>query len=372
MKIKKFLLILLVIIMSFSMISCFNYNDINKVTFVTSIIFDEDENSNVVLYLDCVKAFRNANESTEKGKRLIYKGQGKTALEAIRDVNMAASFKLNFTQNRAYIFTGNAVKNGIKKYIDLINNDPQFPITPNMFAYFDDVDKLLELSSSDEEYLGLFLDDLVGKNENSSKVIKLDTNDYMIQRVLPNKLSIMSTLKLKDDVCDKKIELGGGTIIQNDRMIGKIDNLNTLSYNLLTNNIENGILEVVNPNDKNNFITLKILDSKIKTSVDYSNDKVVLNKKLKLKTNIAESQSKFMIDEKFINSICLLEEQSIKAHLEDTFNEYKEKNVDILQVVNLLNQKYGYEKEENYLSKVELNVDVEVNIDGSGRTKNSL
>ncbi|MBZ9692800.1 Ger(x)C family spore germination protein [Clostridium cagae] len=372
MKIKRIFIILLVILISFSMVSCFNYNDINKVTFVTSIIFDEDENSNVVLYLDCVKAFRNANESIEKGKRLIYKGEGKTALEAIRDVNMSASFKLNFTQNRAYIFTGNAVKNGMKKYIDLINNNPEFPITPNMFAYFDDVDKLLELSSSDEEYLGLFLDDLVGKNENSSKVIKLNTNDYMIQRLMPNNLSIMSTLKLKQDVRDKKIELGGGTIIQNDRMIGKIDTLNTLSYNLLTNNIESGILEVVNPNAKNNFITLKILDSKIKTSVDYSNDKIVLNKKLKLKTNIAESQSKFMVDKEFINSICELEEASIKAHLKDTFNEYREKNVDILQVINLLNQKYGYEKEEDYLSKVELNIEVDIDIDGSGRTKNSL
>ncbi|AOR24512.1 Ger(x)C family spore germination protein [Clostridium taeniosporum] len=372
MKLKKFFIIFLITIMPFSMISCFNYNDVNKLTFVTSIIFDEDENSNVVLYLDCVKAFRNANESVEKGKRLIYKGQGKTALEAIRDVNMAASFKLNFTQNRAYIFTGNAIKNGIKKYIDLINNDPQFPITPNMFVYFDDIDKLLELSSSDEEYLGLFLDDLVEKNENSSKVIKLNTNNYMIERLLPNKLSIMSTLKLKDDACDKKLELGGGAIIQNDRMIGKLDNLNTLSYNMLTNNMESGVLEVSNPNDKKNFITLKILNSKIKTSVDYSDGKFILNKKLKLKTNIAESQSKFITDKNFINNICALEEESIKLNLENTFNEYKEKNIDILQVINLLNQKYGYKKEEDYLSKVEFNVDVEVNIDGSGRNKNSL
>lgn len=372
MKFKKFLISLLIISISFSMISCFNYNDVNKVTFITSIIFDEDENSNVVLYLDCVKAFRNANESVEKGKRLIYKGQGKTALEAIRDVNTAASFKLNFTQNRAYIFTGNAVKNGIKKYVDLINNDPQFPITPNMFVYFDDIDKLLELSSSDEEYLGLFLDDLVEKNENSSKVIKLATNDYMIQRLLPNKLSIISTLKLREDASDKKLELAGGAIIENDRMIGKIDNVNTFSYNLLNNNIESGILEVVNPNDKNNFITLKILDTKVKTSIEHINDKFILNKKLKLKTNIAESQSKFATNKEFIDTICALESQSIKNHLEDTFNEFKEKNIDIFQTINLLNEKYGYQKKENYLSKVELNLDVELNIDGSGRIRNSL
>ncbi|GAA0076874.1 hypothetical protein UT300005_12520 [Clostridium sp. CTA-5] len=372
MKIKKIFIILILIISSLSMISCFNYNDINRVTFVTGIIFDEDKNSNVVLYLDCVKAYRNANESADKGKRILYKGEGKTALEAIKDVNRVSSFNLNFSQNRAYIFTGNAVNSGIKKYIDLINNDPEFPITPNIFVYHGDINHLLDMSKSDEEYLGLFLDNLIEKNKNTPKVIQSNTNDYMAKRLMPNNIAMMTSIDLKEDVLDKKIQLNGGTVIQNDRMVGKIDNLNALSYNLLINNVRTGSLEIVNEETENDFITLNILKARTGTSVTYNDDKIILKKKIKLKTNIAESQSKLLINSELLDKLKRLEEESIKLHTKQVFEEYKEKNIDILEVLNLLNKKYGYEEEPDYLSKVELEVDVDLQIDGTGRVKNTL
>ena len=44
MNLKKVIASLLsVIIMSIMFIGCYNYKDINKVTFVTSLIFDENE-----------------------------------------------------------------------------------------------------------------------------------------------------------------------------------------------------------------------------------------------------------------------------------------------------------------------------------------
>ncbi|SFC86302.1 Ger(x)C family spore germination protein [Clostridium uliginosum] len=372
MKFKRLFIILLIVMMSFSMTSCFDYNDMNRVTFATSIIFDEDENSNVVLYLDCVKAYRNANDSADKGKRILYKGQGKTALEAIKDINMSSGFKLDFSQNRAYIFTGNSVKNGVKKYMDLINNNPEFPIIPNVFVYFGEVNKLLDISTSDQEYLGLFLDDLAEKNKDNPKAIILNTNDYLIKSVMNDNLAIMSSIELKEDVVDKKIELSGGVIMQNDRMIGKIDRLNTLSYNLLSDNVKSGTLEVINQDTKNDFITLNILDSKTHTSVSFDQDNIILKKNIKLKTNIAESQSNIMVDSKFLKQLKTLEEENIKIYINNIFNEYKEKNIDLFEVLGLMHKKYNYEKTDDYLSKVKLQVDVDLDINEAGRAKNIL
>ncbi|MGL5378874.1 MAG: Ger(x)C family spore germination protein, partial [Clostridium sp.] len=115
MKIKKLSKCLIILLFPILLCGCFNYQDINKVTFTTSIIFDTDDFGNVIVYLDCVKPYRSTNESSDKGRRIIYKGIGKTALEALKDVNLASSYELNYSQNRAYIFTEKAAREGIDK-----------------------------------------------------------------------------------------------------------------------------------------------------------------------------------------------------------------------------------------------------------------
>ena len=100
--------------------SCFDYHDINKVTFPTSVIFDVNDLGQEVVYLDCIKPYRSTNDSSDKGRRIIYKGEGKTALVALNDINRASSFKLDYSQIRAYIFTEKASRKGIKKFLDLI------------------------------------------------------------------------------------------------------------------------------------------------------------------------------------------------------------------------------------------------------------
>ena len=56
---------------------CYSYEDINNGIFVTTIIFDENEIGDVELYLDTVKPYRSANESSDKGQREVYQGTGR-------------------------------------------------------------------------------------------------------------------------------------------------------------------------------------------------------------------------------------------------------------------------------------------------------
>ena len=152
---KKILLItLIIVIISLNLSSCFNYREVNQVTFVTGVVFDLDENNNVVIYTDCIKPHRNANQSSDSGKRILYKGIGETTLEAIRDINIASSYKINFTQNRAIIFTEYAAKQGLNRFIDLINNDQEFQMKPYMFVYNGDIKELLLAFNHIDEYDG--------------------------------------------------------------------------------------------------------------------------------------------------------------------------------------------------------------------------
>ena len=125
---KIFSLILLFIFLG-SMQGCYSYEDINNGIFVTTIIFDENEIGDVELYLDTVKPYRSANESSDKGQREVYQGTGRTVGEAIKAINLQASGQISFSQCKAYIFTEQVSKEGIKKFMDAINRNQEFMIT---------------------------------------------------------------------------------------------------------------------------------------------------------------------------------------------------------------------------------------------------
>jgi hypothetical protein len=111
---KRAVSILVILLLIVPLGGCFSYTEINKMTFATSIIFDKDEYDNIIVYLDSIRPYRDAGESSDKGKRIMLKGIGKTALEAIRNVNVSSSNAINFSQVRSYIFSEQVAKEGVK------------------------------------------------------------------------------------------------------------------------------------------------------------------------------------------------------------------------------------------------------------------
>lgn len=363
--------LLILLITATTLVGCFNYNEINELTFVTSAIFDIDDSGNVVLYLDCMKPYRNTNESSDNGKRIVYKGIGKTALEAIRNVNRASSYKINFTQNRALIFTEAAAKKGIDKFLSLIDNDQHFQVRPYAFVFFGNVDHLINVVQNDEEYIGLFLNDLVLKNKKNPRIIVSNINDYMVKTEMGNSYAVMSALEIRNDVSNQKVSLAGGVIMKDSKMVDRIDASDTMSYNFLMDEIKTGTLEVANPQMGEGYVTLEILNSKTKTDIEYKNNKVLLNKKIKARVTVAEAQGRFIASEQAIRELNAKAEENIKDYLQEFFYNFADKNIDILQAERLLQVKYPEKVVEDILSKVDLNVDVDIIMEGGGRVESS-
>lgn len=365
---------ILVFIFVFPLIlsGCYNYNEINLLTFVTSVIFDLDEIGNIVIYMDCVRPYRNENQSSDNGKRIIYMGKGNTVLDAIRDINMASSYKVNFTQNRVYIFTEAAAKQGIEKFLNIIDNDQEFQMKPYAFVFFGNVEELLNVTKSDEEYLGIFLNDLVQKNKANSKIIATNINDYLTESQMCSNYALLGALNLRDDLGEKGIELNGGVLMKDNVMKEKIDTNDGFSYNFLKDNLNTGTLEVPNLQTKDNFITLEILSNKTKTDIDYDGRRVLIKKSIKTRVAIDEAQGRFIYSKEAIKNLKEREEKRIEMELSNFFDKFNEKNVDILGVERYLEIKYPKLAIKNVLSIVDLDINVDIDIEGSGRVKNSL
>ena len=368
-KIADIIVLLFIII---NLTACYNYREINKMTFATSVIFDKDEHNEVVLYIDCVRPYRDANNSSDKGRRVMYKGRGKTSLEAIRDVNVSSNNILNFSQVRAYIFTEETARDGVKNYIDLINNDQQFSFKPYMFIYSGDVKELLDVVNNDDEYLGLYLDELIQKNNKNGKVVHSNVNDYITNTLTGSKNSFMSVIELKDNEIENRIELSGGAIMHNNKMIGKLKADDVLIYNILMRNVREGTFEVPNPYDTGKFITLDILDETNNTDIIMEDNKIVLTKNIDIKVTIGEIQGTLQVEQGVLDIRKTEQEAKVKRYEEELFEEYKKKGIDILGVNRLLEERYPYSYDENFLENTVLNSNINIDIDGSSLTRNSL
>ena len=369
---KKLTKILIVLIIPLILTGCFNYKDINKVTFATSVIFDSDEFGNSVVYLDCIKPYRSTNDSSDKGRRIIYKGVGKTALEALRDVALVSSFKLNYSQSRAYIFTEKAAREGIKNYLDLINNNQQFQIKPSMFVYYGDIEELLDITSGDEEYLGLYLNDLSNKNKYNPRAMSENVNKYLNDSLMSSNTNILGAIQIREDALDKKVEISGGAIMKNNVLVKRIEATDSLSYNFLINNVKGGTLEMANPQSPGEFITLEILESNTVSDIEFDGENINLIKNIDMRVSIGEAQGKLLVNNDLLDYIKATKEEEVKRYLNDVFEKYKMENLDILDIERLIEIKFPNETIENPVERTNLKLNVNLVIDGTGIVKDSL
>ncbi|WP_164509069.1 Ger(x)C family spore germination protein [Clostridium rectalis] len=350
---------------------CYNYNDINKVLFVTTVALDVDANNEPIMYVETFKPYRSSTAGSEKGEKIIYKGEAKTLLENFRSMGQSASYKLNGTQNKAIIFSEKAAEYGIDNFIDLFDRDQEFLVREYVAVYEGDIENLFKLKIKSEEYIGIFLVDLLDNIGTASRSIRLSMNDYLNKRIEPGKTCVMTVINSDCTQMEDMIRINGGAIIKNSKMVDRLPELDSQGYNFLMNNVESGTLEVTNPEDDNKFVTLEILKSKTKSKLYFDEDVLKLKKIINVKATFAEAQKSITLTNKQeVEKISQGAEKNIVISCKDVFDKYKNKNLDIFEVESEFNRKYPHKSYKNILKNTELEIEVNVSVEGSSNKFN--
>jgi spore germination protein KC len=167
-KFKKVVIISYIIVNCLTMAACFSYKDIDKILFVTALIIDVDNDGNPVLYAEGFKGLRGGSPQG-MDQRILFKGKGKTIFEAVRNMNSTSSFKLNYTQNKAVIFTQKAAEFGLENFVDFIERDQELLVRPYISVYLGDPEKLMKLNIIQDKYIGTFVTQLIENIRSSSR-----------------------------------------------------------------------------------------------------------------------------------------------------------------------------------------------------------
>jgi len=360
---KMILLFFLSITLFFN--GCKGYDDVNKLLFVTTVIIDVDKNNMPVVYLETFKPTRTTQSGSEKGERLLFKGTGKTVFEALNDINLSSSLKFNYTQNKVVMFTQSSAKYGIDNFVDIVDRQQQFLVRPYIAVLLTSPDKILGAKIKSEEYIGIYIHDLIKNVGASPRAVKLPINDYLNKRLMGSKTQIVTAIDIKKDQLEDIIEIEGGVIIKEDKMVDFMPKKLGLGYNFLMNDLNSGSLEITNPDNPERFVTLSIISSKTKTNLTYDGETIHINKRIKLKTSIGSVQKNISFTNGQLEKIISRSKLNIEEACISLFNKYKEENLDIFEIQEEFERKYPNVKLENVLKVAEIKLEIDETIEGS-------
>ncbi len=370
---KKIKVLLFTILCQFFLTSCFSYKDINNAIYSTCLIIDIDAQNNPLLYVETFKPSAGQGAEAQEGTRIIFKGKGKTIFEALRNITLSSSFRINFTQNKVIIFTRKAAEYGLDNYVDMLDRDQELLLRPYICVTEDSAESLLTNEYKENKYLGLFIVKLLANVGNSSRAVQLTVHDYMVQRLMGSKVIVVPLVEIKkDSIGENKIEVIGGGIIQEDKLVSEIKTMGGQGYSFMMDKVKSGTLEPINPMYKDKYLTLEILKSKTKTDIEVvvEDDRIKLVKKINAKVALGEIQKGLIVDKDSLREIEQTTKENIIKACNEVFDEYKKKGIDLFNIKGELYRKYPEIDIEEPIKNTELVVDVNVKIIFSNDTLN--
>lgn len=344
---------------------CYSYKDIDNVEFVTDFIIDVAETNKIIVYTRAYKGIRSTNVTEESSKILMFKEEGETLFQAIRNMSLYSSSKLNYSHLKAVILTERAAKKGLDLFINFLERDQELNLRARVLIYQGDPNDLVNLDIRQEQILGLYLWEILKNSQAISKTADVSLNNILDASYSKSKTYVIPMINIINTVGTPQLTLANTALMNKWNMIGEISKNDMVYYNFLNNKIESSILTVPNPNDMNYNIAFEILKNKTKTTSKFIEDTFYVTKKINITTTLGEAQKQIVFSDDILNSLSKELSQDITNKCTEVFNKYKKQNIDILNVQNLCYKKYPKINTENILSQTVLQVEVKVTIKGS-------
>ena len=348
---RKYVIALLVFVIIFNGFS--SIKELTDLAIVKAMGIDLTEDGKY--HISAIVIDTSDSENTNSG--IVYEAIGDSVHDAARNIVGISPKKLYLAHMETLVISEEVAKTQTENVLDFFIRDNE---GSNAFYLF------IANGAKSSEII-----DIKKKKKIDMVSFLQATEKYRGIANLKNLNEIIKTiLKDGDEICANSISIKDEKIVINDmayfrdwNMAGYLTSQESVLYNILINEISNIILSV---GQGDNLIVAEVMDSKSKISIENED---TINIEIKIKANLSETSK----DIKITNSEKLEEiennfEEKINNEMLVFYNKIKnEYNSDILGFGNLLyrkkNQLYT---QDNYLQKLNVNVNTQVNISNQG------
>ncbi len=350
---RKYIIALLVLVILFDGLN--NLREVTDLAIVKAIGIDMTEDGQ---YKTTVIVIDTSNKEAQN-EGIIYEAIGESVHDSARKIVNESPKKLYLAQMETLILSEDIAKNNFEDTLGFFIRDNE---GSNAFYLF-----IANGCTSDELIKSINEEKINIKSLlNSSARYRGNCNMDSLNDILKTKMKPGINIAINTaSIDDTKVKINSMAYFDGWNMRGYLTDDESIIYNLLRNNLDNTIVVA---EQKENRIGAEIIYSKTEMTLDKEqNNKVNFN--IKIKANISETGSDVIIkDSEQIQNVEYILEEKIKTDVNEFIEKVKnEYGSDIIGFGNLMyRKKDDFFYEDNYLSKIDTSVNVEIDIQNQG------
>lgn len=358
----KYLKLLLTLIFIIPISGCYNYRELNDLGITTAIGISKDGDM-YKLVVEVLQTEKKSNDEASNPSYVLFETEGNTIQEAVRNTILESSKRLYVNHLSLLIIDESLAKDGIKDIMDLFFRDSESRKQFYVLVSKEPIKELLETKTPLDSINSKSIEERLKSNDKYlNNVTTITFSKLLNEYVNPYKEIVIPVINIKED----KIIINESAIFKNDKLIGYIDNDDTLYLNFIKNNVDDTIITLKN-NNKYSSIEMNFSH----TDIDVNKNNITIN--LKMSGNITEIN----------NNLDLTNPNSIN-YLEKIYEEYL--NSEITKMIYKIINEYGtdifgfkdliYKKDYQYFNdnlklkdlNIKVNTKINLKFKGNGAT----
>ncbi|QNO14749.1 Ger(x)C family spore germination protein [Alkalicella caledoniensis] len=287
---KKICVLLIIILVATTQASCWSRREIEDLGFVMGLGVCRTDAG---LYTITVQfANPSAIVAENPDQRYIYtimEGHGLSIFDALRNLSMVAGRRLFLSHVNVIIIEESLAKEGIKDFLGFLLQDMEVRLEQEVFISKIPPKEILDTPNTLGVIPAMALHSMALNQGANSKIYVADLHEALEAVHSPVNNFVTSLVEIIPAPTENEMDFLNLTeiaIFEHDRLIGYLHHEDGQSYNFITNNFENGVI-VFERSEKEDIITIEVLQSTTDIVPKYSNGKVGFDISLDVNGNIA-------------------------------------------------------------------------------------
>lgn len=220
---KKFIIIALILLCT----GCYDYNELNDLEIVSSMIVDYEE-GNYIVNIEVL----DTSESASKGSYFL-KGEGKSLEEAMNNVYFGSASTPFYAHMKSLILSDTVAQRGIDEFFDYLLRDTK--LRKDFFVFVsDNVDDILEFETEPKESIGEMARMSARRNLEGNGRYRTCTFREMIFNYMRNNYYMLGSISIEDEI----INLEDTYLFIDNKMSFKVDDNAVLFANMMADDSE--------------------------------------------------------------------------------------------------------------------------------------
>lgn len=350
--------LIIISIISIFLTGCYDYKEINSIAIVTATEISIKDNEYLIT-AQVVNPQAPDKTSNPQAPFIIYTSTGKTLQEAYRNIVLESSRFLYSNHLQLLIINEKLAQDDVNQIIDLYLRNPS--IRSEFYIMVGKNDNILNIITPIDDISSNSIKENLETNSKFQGITnKVTFNDFVNMIINPNLEVILPSIELinysqegedtentKNTTIDSKYKLDGLSIFKDSKLIGYLTKDESLSYNIIKNNINNTIINCQCPENNEKFITIEV--TKNKTKINFDKTTKTFNISINITGNLNESHCTLPIKSaENIKKINKLYEEYLTEKLTKDINKIKDTyNSDVFGFLDII-----YKNDYNYYQRI--------------------